>query len=119
MSFGLFDTLTNDSPISQHSLFSDALNGRFSPLFHLRVGSRPANLQMCPTVGAFSMSILASNPAEITGPMPVMFRLHSPIGCAADHLSRTARIWFSSVSICTTSHETTSLGSWPFDNAWY
>ena len=43
---------------------------------HLEVGSSPANLQICPTVGALVMSICAIYPADNTGPMPGIDSAH-------------------------------------------
>ena len=40
------------------------------------VGSCPANRQMCPTVGAFAMSIWANSPADMTGPIPRTVSAH-------------------------------------------
>src|SRR5215510_2669596 len=113
MSFLLPLTLTNDSPISQHRRLKLAFHGRFSPLLHFTVGSRPANLQMWPTVGALVMSMFASRPELITGPMPQTFRAHTPIGWAPDHLSSTALICCSSISRLVFSHSMKRLGSAP------
>src|SRR5215467_14943939 len=113
MSFLLPDTLTNDSPISQHRRFKLAFHGRFSPFDHFTVGSRPANLQMWPTVGAFVMSMFASRPELITGPMPQTFLAQTPIGWAPLHLSSTALICCSRVSRFVLSHSMKRLGSAP------
>src|SRR4030042_7096071 len=79
MSLLLFCTLINDSPAFQHKTFSLAFHGRLVFFSHLLVGSRPANRHMCPTVGALSISMWASRPAEITGPIPQIPLAHNPM----------------------------------------
>src|SRR6516162_11730752 len=110
MSFLFPETLTNDSPIFQHSVLRLAFHGRFSPLAHFTVGLRPAKLQILPAVEAFSMSMCASNPAVITGPIPQIEKHHFPTGCSCAHTFSALRISISKRSDCAVSQGASAAG---------
>src|SRR5262245_25512593 len=104
-------TFTNDSPIFQHSVLSPAFHGRLVALSHFFVGSSPAKLQICPAVGHLVMSMCASRPAEMTGPIPQMDCIHSPTGWASAKYFSADPTRFSRVSFWSANHEKNVLGS--------